>query len=241
MATALVPPPADKPELGATRLLAVEWESPERLDAVKPYIAQASESDSPLARALGQMGLRLSMRVFPEADGAFEMGIGQPDAGGSGSSYADILLSFRQSGPWTVFAYGANRSDAGEKRLLASHRGDLAAMAAEKSGPGGPDIREAFTRMARRGADWLGLLDPVRFLQLAFTDSADWRERLPDRIEPESTRLAREMLEYRSGGAWTAVGEYDGRGRHVVNGSFPWNSLTRLAGALGVTEAIGMD
>jgi hypothetical protein len=185
------------------------------------------------------MGISLSLSAGPETPDAFEIGI-KPAGADIPPLYADILLAFRRHGPWTVFAYGANRADAAARRELAAHRADLAGKAAEKSDPGGPNIREAFTRMGRRGADWLGLLDPVRFLQLSFAEAADWGERLPDQIEPESTRLAKEMLEYRSGGAWTAAGEYEGRSR-VVNGSFSWNSLTRLAGALGVTEAIGMD
>ncbi|MDR1520894.1 MAG: hypothetical protein LBU23_12260 [Planctomycetota bacterium] len=238
-AAAWVPPPSGSPDLGAARLLVIEWDDPDALTSAWSTVIQAAQPNSPAARALAQMGLALSLAPCPGMSDAFEARLSPVDDA-SLPAYADLLFVFRRSGSWTALASGAGRIDLMTRRAVTGYLAGLAGTAAAESGPGGADIRETFTRMGRRGADILAFSDPVRFLQMAMIDAADWRPRPPDQTEPPSIRMAREMSEYRSGGVWSLAGETGG-GTWTFNGGMPWPSLSHLAGALGVTESIGME
>ena len=103
---------------------------------------------------------------------------------------------------------------------------------------GSPGTRNAFTLMGARGASFMMTLSPVRFLQIMFAEAADWRVLAPDEAEPVSTRLAREMFEYRdAGSAWGLVG-VKRDGGWDTNARMSWNSLHALAVALGITQTI---
>ena len=139
-----------------------------------------------------------------------------------------------------VLVGGASRLDTAERAAVLEYRAALAETAVLGNGPGSGPVRNAFTRMGTDGAAFIAMVDPVRFLQLSLIDAADWRQRSADQREVESTRLAREMLEFGSGGAWSAVGEVVPGGLRV-NGGMSWESLARLSAAIGITESIGME
>ncbi|MDR1534642.1 MAG: hypothetical protein LBU64_06025 [Planctomycetota bacterium] len=240
IAAAWVPPPLDRPELGAARLFVVEWERPGELEPVWPLVLQAARPESPVSRALAQIGLHLSLDPESGVPGSLAARLGSPGRPEL-PAYANPLLVFRRSGPWTALASGVARVDSLERSVLAGYLAELADGSVAGQGPGGPDIREAFVRMGRNGADLLGFFDPVRFLQLAFMESADWRLGAPGQGEAAAgARLAREMNEYRSGGAWNLAGEIRD-GAWILNGGLSWSSLSRLAGALGLSESLGME
>ncbi|MCD8139737.1 MAG: hypothetical protein LUE17_08165 [Planctomycetaceae bacterium] len=235
-----VAPPPGRPELGAARMLISEWATPERLAESLQAIETMIQPGTPVAYTLGQMGLAASLESYG----------GDPDAkilrivpaGGEPESepYYDGGLVLRRSGSRVVLVAGSGRADADQMRAVMAYRAALADDTLAYDGPGRGDVRLAFTRMGEGGATFLSVFHPVRFLQLCLVEAADWRPRSPDQHEPLSTQLAREMLEYGAGRAWTAGGEAD-PGRYIITGGIPWQSLARVSAALGITESISMD
>lgn len=240
--SALVPPPVGKPELGGVRLVVTEWQFPEQADRVWERIKVLLGSDRSVSVALSQMGVQVRI----EEDELFPGTLGvtvYPSRGAVGGEYAQpyyrATWTWRRNGSLVVLVTGLDREDRAERRRIRDYRSGLAGEVAGFEGEGGGDVRETFVRMGSEGASWLGFFEPVRFLQFCLIEAADWRPRSPDQLEPRSTQLAREMLEYGAGRAWTAAGV--SRLNHWrLDGVASWESLTRLAAALGVTETIGM-
>ncbi len=237
LASAWIPAPADRPELGGARMLVAEWRDPGVLDAAWRSILRLIGPGGAALQVFSQLGWQVAVR--PEGPGMATITV-RPAGDDSAAPYYDAALALRRNGSWMSLVTGANRADEAERQGVLDYRARLAEDAAASSGPGGPDVRAAFTRMGSRGGGFLGVFDPVRFLQFCLVEEADWRPREPDQSEPLSTQLAREMLEHASGGAWTASGEA-GRGGWRFGGGMSWQSLSRLAGALGITESIGME
>lgn len=237
-ASAWVIPPAAQPELGASRLLLVEWGVPEALDVFWPAFVRAVGPGGVADSFFSQVGWKFSL--VQDRLGNVRVTIRPVGGDASVPPLYDALFASARNGAWLAVAGGKGRVDEAERERVLAHRAALAAEAAAANGPGVPDIRGAFTGMGPDGAVALGMLDPVRFCQLVLIEAADWRPHRPDQQESLSTRLAREMLEYGSGGSWSAVGEA-GRGGMRLNGNLPWPSLIRLCGALGITESIGME
>lgn len=239
MVTALVSPPVGKPELGGVRLLVTDWQFPEQADLVWERIKLLLGSDQTLAVAFSQMGLRV--QIEDEALDSGTLGVTVYPAGGGADAepYYRATWTYRRDGSIVAFVIGSDREDWAERRKVREYRAGLVSGVVGYVGEGGADVRETFTRMGVDGASWLGFFEPVRFLQFCLIEAADWRPRSPDQLEPESTQLAREMLEYASGRAWTAGGV--SRLNHWrFDGVLSWESLARLAAALGITESIGM-
>ena len=240
MAAAWIPPPTGRPELGTARMLVVEWGRPEMLDGLWRQMVEAARPDSTTARVFSQMGWDVAIAESAVGSGSAELVI-RPAGNKQLEPYCDAVFVARRNGAWMAVVGGSNRDELTVGREAREYRAGLAAAAAgADEAPGTPDVRNAFTRMGPAGASCLGFLDPVLFAQLALAEEADWRPRSPDQAMPSSTRLAREMLEYASGEAWTMSGEAE-PGTWRFNGGMSWRSLIRLAGALGVTEAIGME
>ncbi|MDR2390118.1 MAG: hypothetical protein LBE84_00335 [Planctomycetota bacterium] len=238
-AAAWIPPPPNDQAIGAARLLVTEWDSPEALPGLWPILVESARPDSPTTLALAQMGLKVSFESNPAIAGTAEIIVRSSDDA-SLPPRARLIAALRRNGSWLALAVGPSQTDPEARLAAARYLADLAGQAVDESGPGSPDAREAFTRMGRRGGDIIGFLDPVRFLQAALSNAADWRPRPPDQIEPLENRLAREMLGYNSGGSWSMTG-MAGNGVWTIHGGMSWRSLEHLAGALGISEAIGME
>lgn len=235
---ALIPPPTGYPELGGARLLVTEWQNPSQADRAWSRAAELLGSDETVANAFSQMGLRVKVETDELDPGTLGITISPADEAAT-DAYYHGTWSYRREGSVAALVTGVDRDDAADRDKVREYRGNLAANTVSYGGEGGPDIRTVFTRVGPDGASWAGLFEPVRFLQFCLIEAADWRPRSPDQHEPLSTQLAREMLEYSSGRAWTAVG--DSRLNHWrFDGGLTWDSLTRLAAALGISESIGM-
>lgn len=232
-------PPSDKPELAGSRVLITEWERPERLTTALELLREAMTSGSPFHQTFLQMGLEVTWRVQ-----SLDPLVVQFDAFSAGGGMGAPLFSaqyccVRQGKRW-VLVGGAGRADETERQKIVAHRLAVARAAASADGEGSPDARGAFVRMDAGGASLLGFFEPVRFMQIALLEAADWKLRSPDQHEAESTQLAREMLGYGSAGAWSFEG-VNRDGVMKLNGGMSWNSLARLSAALGITESIGME
>lgn len=238
-AAAWIAPPTARPDLGASRLLVMEWERPEVLDEAWEAIREAVRPGTPAAQAFSQLGWEATLTPDEAEPGAVRLTL-RPGSGHEAEPYYDGLLVFRRRDGWTALASGRSRIDADARRQVASHRAGLAEDALARRDAGSPDARQTFTRVEARGSSLAGFLAPVRFMQLALLEAADWRPHSPDQREPPSAQAAREMLEYGEAGAWTMAGE-GGDGEWRFHGGMTWRSLSRLSGALGITEAIGMD
>lgn len=239
MCSAWVAPPAGRPELGGVRLLITEWEKPEQAERAWAELVAAVEQDSPVLQTLAQLGWKVDIIADSEVEGSAEIvvsSISETD----GEEYYRAAFVARRRGSWMALVGGTTRADAESRRDVMEYRGELAAQCLERSDPGIPDVRNAFTRVSRRGASFLGILDPVRLLQFMFVEAADWRRRSPDQREPLSTQLAREMLEYGAAGSLSASGERVDDGWRF-NGGISWESLFRLSAVLGITESIGVE
>lgn len=234
-----LPPPAGGPEYGASRFLVTDWTRPGGLDAALATVRQAFGAASPLRQIFVQMGLEATLRVDEPLPGAAEMEI-RPAGDKPREPYYRALFGCAVNGGRMALVVGAGRGDPEERRAVAHYRLSEARRMVEPAPEGPPEVRRAFVRMERAGASLLGIFDPVRFMQLALVEAADWRPRSPDQQEPLSTQLAREMLEYGSAGPWTLEGRarIDG---WSFTGGVSWSSLTRLTAALGITESIGME
>ncbi len=238
MAAAWVSPPAGRPELGGARLLVTDWARPELLDTAIPMVMDAIQPGSMVAQTLSQIGWKVEITLDPEIEGAGEMRILPAD--NEADPYYHAAFVVRRNTGRIALAIGDTRVDATARNDILLYRAELANNAVFSEGDGDAATRNAYVRMGQRGASRIGIFDPVRFIQLALIESADWRPRSPDQHEPLSTQLAREMLDYGSAGAWTIVGERSAPGWQI-SGGIGWESLARLAGALGITESIGME
>lgn len=234
-----VAPPPGNPELGAARLLVMEWGRPDALEAAWKLFMDSLAPNSSVTQAFAQIGWSVSVQREGDDSGTFTLRITSPENIPQ-KVYYDGLICGRMNGGRMAVVVGENRADSAERRRIAEYRSDLAVRATEGVPAGSTDVRRAFTRMGTNGATFLGVFDPVRFLQVCLVESADWRRRSPDQPEPLETQLAREMLEYGAGGAWTFEGEATSR-TWTLNGGMSWQSLSRLSAALGVTESIGME
>lgn len=236
---AWVAPPLNRPELGGARLFLAEFSDPSRLAAAWSAFEAALRPDSPVAQAFAQMGWVAALIRDGDDPMAAELRLSPPAGGPAARVYLDARYVARLNGNWLAVVAG-DAIAGGETRdtRLEEYRAGLAADAAASRSEGMPEARDAFTRMGPGGAAFIAILDPVRFFQLALAETADWRPRTLDQPESPSALLAREILEYASGGAWNAVGESGSNSWRIVGG-MSWDSLTRLSAALGVTEAIG--
>lgn len=245
IASSWVSPPPGNPELGGARLMVMNWSSGGAVERVWELLGRVTAPESPVAQVFSQMGLSVALTPDPENAFTADLLVQSPDRaagddGGEGSPYCHSTITVRRNGDIVVLVSGEGRDDPEARRRVVGYRVELAERAANNSGPGGPDVREAFTRIGASGAGFAAFFEPVRFLQLCLVEAGDWRPRSPDQHEPLSTQLAREMLEYGSDRAWTATGEGE-RGLWTFSGSIAWRSLARLAAALGITESIAMD
>lgn len=239
LVSALVLPPAAKPELGGVRLLVSDWQFPEQADRMWERIKFLLGSDTALANAFSQMGLRIELDSDESDADSIGVVMYPAEKEEISSPYYQSTWTYRREGSLVALVMGADRNDRAERRKLRAYHEELATQVVLHSGEGGPDVRETFVRMGSDGASWLGFFEPVRFLQFCLIETGDWSPRSPDQLEPQSTQLAREMLEYTSGRAWTAAGV--SRLNHWrFDGVVSWDGLTRLAAALGITEAISM-
>lgn len=235
-----VSPPPGQPELGGARLLVAEWQDPASLDTAFADMVSRLGDNTPVGTAFSQMGFTARLEPYSGDSGARVLWL-RPTAGGEEQApYYHGGIVARQRGNRLVLVAGEGRQDASQMQRVMSYRASLADEVFAYDGPGLGDVRNAFSRMGASGATFLAILDPVRFLQMCLVEAADWRPRSPDQHEPLSTQLAREMLEYGAGRAWTVSGEADA-GVATFTGGIPWQSLSRLSAALGITESISMD
>lgn len=242
VAMAWVPPPQANPELGAARLLLVNHQNGEAVELAWDRLGRVFAPGSPAVQAFAQMGIQIEFTPDPIDRFTADLRV-YPDGGDAASRdnpYYHATLVMRHRGHLAALVVGESRGDPEVRRQVAEYRASLADSAVLGGGPGGPDVREAFTRVGAGGASFLAFLEPVRFLQLCLVEAGDWRPRSPDQHEPLSTQLAREMLEYGSERAWTASGLATA-GKWTFGGGIEWRSLARLAAALGITESIAMD
>ncbi|MCL2000920.1 MAG: hypothetical protein FWG74_05760 [Planctomycetes bacterium] len=237
LASAWIPAPADRLELGGAKMLAIEWGNPDILDGLWQMILRLADPDGPASQFFFQLGWQVAIK--PEGPGMAAITI-HPVGNNDAVPYYDAALAIRRNGHWSALVTGANRSEPLERRAVLDYRARVAEEAVGASTPGGSEVRAAFTRIGTQGAGFLGILDPVRFLQFCLAEEADWRPQTPDQYDSPATRFAREMLEYASGGAWTASG-VPVPGGWRFGGGMSWQSLSRLAGTLGITESIGME
>ncbi|MDR1744876.1 MAG: hypothetical protein LBS30_03890 [Planctomycetota bacterium] len=240
--SAWVPPPPGTPELGGARMMVMNWDGGGAVERAWELLGKLTAPDSPIAQVFAQMGF--SVELTPDPENAFTADLlVRPPAGSAddgASPYCHSTITLRRNDDAVVLVTGESREDAEARRRVIAYRVELAEQAANNSGPGGPDVRETFTRMGASGSGFAAFLEPVRFLQFCLVEEGDWRPRSPDQNEPLSIQLAREMLEYGSDRAWTAAGREE-NGLWTFSGSIGWRSLARLAAALGVTESIAMD
>lgn len=235
-----VSPPSGQPELGGTRLLVAEWRDPASLDAAFTDMMSSLGDGTPAGVAFSQMGFAVRLEPYGDDTGSRVLWL-RPSAGGEERTpYYHGGIVARLRGNRLVLAVGEGRQDAGQMRRVMEYRASLAEEVIAYDGPGQGDVRNAFSRMGASGATFLAVFDPVRFLQMCLVEAADWRPRSPDQHEPLSTQLAREMLEYGAGRAWTVCGEAEA-GAATFTGGIPWQNLSRLSAALGITESISMD
>lgn len=234
-----VAPPIGRPELGGTRLVVLECEQPDRLEAAWTFLQGATSGETPVTQALSQIGWRVSIAPGRSIPGTADITIA-PAEGDFGAPYYWAAYVARRQGNWVAFAGGGIRADSEDQNRVMSHRADLAHGAVTADSDGIPDARLAFTRVGPDGASFLGFLKPVRFMQLSLIEAADLRPRTSDQLEPLSSQVAREMLEYGTTTAWTVTGEKVGDVWRF-NGGMPWSSLTRLSAALGITESVGVE
>ncbi len=245
VASAWIPPPAGSPELGATRMMAMDWTDGGAVERVWELLWSLTDPESPLQQVFAQMGLSVKLTQDPENAFTADLLV-LPPAGAGGEDgdgkapYCHATVTMRRNGGVVVLASGESRDDPEERRRVIAYRAELAEQAANNAGNGGPDVRETFTRVDASGAGFAAFFEPVRFLQLCLVEEGDWRPRSPDQHEPLSTQLAREILEYGSDRAWTATGSAE-RGVWTFSGSIRWRSMARLAAALGITESIAME
>lgn len=241
IALAWVPPPQGNPELGASRLLLLRLGNEDAVERLWEGIRQASAPGTPAAQAFAQMGVTVGFATDRADPFAADLTVAPGGDTASGENpYYHATLVLRRNGNLAALAVGESRGDPEMRQRVAGYRAALAESAVRDGASGGPDVREAFTRVGSGGASFVGFLEPVRFLQLCLVEAGDWRVRSPDQHEPLSTQLAREMLEYGSERAWTASGQATG-GTWALGGGIGWRSLARLAAALGITESIAMD
>ncbi|MCD7896899.1 MAG: hypothetical protein LUG50_09535 [Planctomycetaceae bacterium] len=238
---AWIAPPVNRPELGGARMAIIDMDRPEMVGPFWRNLLAAVQPGTPVSLVLSQIGLELL--VVPETHGpgtavveAYPFGGVQR---GDGPLHSALYVS-RMAGSRLVVVGGGRPGDDDAVRRVAEYRIALADEAAANDTDGTADVRSVLTRMGPQGAAFLGLFAPVRFLQLALVETGDWRPRSPDQHEPESSQLAREMLEYGTARAWSVVGE-NSPGNWRFHGEITWSSLARLSAALGITESIGMD
>lgn len=234
-----IAPPADRPHLGGTRMLVVQCDDPDRLEAAWEYALGAISGETAVTRALAQIGWKVSVERDPGGSRRAVVKVTAADDA-LGAPYYHTAYTVARRGGCLAFAGGGVRPDAADQERVMAHREALADETVANVSEGIPDVRLAFTRVGLQGAACVGLLKPVRFMQIALIEAADLRPRTPDQQEPLSVQMAREMLEYGSAVAWTASGENDG-GVWRFSGGIPWQSLARLSAALGVTESIGAE
>ncbi len=239
--TAWIAPPVNRPELGGARMAIVALDRPEVVETLWQRLLAAVQPGTPISLVLSQIGLELL--VVPASHGPGTAVVeAYPFGGiqrGDAPLHSAVYVS-RMSGQRLVVVGGGRPGDDDAVRRVAEYRIALADEAANNDGDGSADVRNVLTRMGPQGAAFLGLFAPVRFMQLALVETGDWRPRSPDQHEPESSQLAREMLEYGTARAWSIVGE-NSPGNWRFHGEITWSSLARLSAALGITESIGMD
>ncbi len=234
-------PPAGRPELGVSRVLVTEWDNPDAVTAAWREALLALGPGTPLTQVISQLGLETL--VVPSIVGPRTATLAIYPMGGLAKSeapYFNALYCLERVGNRLVLVGGDRPGDDDTMRKAAEYRKGLARDIGAAGGPGTAEIQNAFSRMGPEGASLLGILCPVRFMQFALVESADWRPRAPDQHEPLSTLFAREMLEYSPARAWAFAGVGDLK-RWRLNGSLTWQSLSRLSAALGITESIGME
>lgn len=237
---AWVPPPAGSPELGGARLLLARWDDVESLSVFWDRLLTVLRSGAVLS-TLEQVGWRVSVDADPER-GVADVAVFSAAAEEGAEPYCHGTFSMRKNDGILALVGGESGSDPETRNRIMAYRAQLAEEAVAATGPGGPDVREAFTRVGPEGAGFMAILEPVRLLQFCLVEAADWRPRSPDQHEPESTQMAREMLEYGvgRGRAWTVAGESRDNAWRFT-GFIPWQSLARLSAALGLTESIAME
>ncbi len=240
MSVAWVPPPPGRPQLGVTRLLVGEWLSPEYLDAAWTMARELLKPGTVASQSLSRIGWTVEVETSPDVGGTAEVRIFPADSGERRTPYYHASLAMHKNGGRIALAVGGSRDDLSGQDELLRYRAEVAREAAFSTGDGGPFLRQAFVRLPSGGASFMGIMDPVRFVQMALIEMADWRPRSPDQNEPLSAQLAREMLGYGFMGAWTIIGGRERFGWHF-SGDVSWQSLSRLAGALGITESIAME
>ncbi len=234
-------PPANRPEMGVSRVMVTQWDNPDALTAAWREALLALGPGTPLTQVMSQLGLETL--VVPSIVGPRTATLALYPLGGLAKSeepYFNGLYCLERAGGRLVLVGGDRPGDDDTMRRVAEYRKGLAREIAAASGPGTPEIQNAFSRMGPEGASILGIMCPVRFFQMSLVEAADWRPRAPDQHEPLSTRFAREMLEYNPARAWAFAG-LGSLKRWRLNGSLTWQSLARLSAALGITESIGME
>lgn len=236
---AMVPPPTASPELGGARLVLMNWQIPEQADRTWELLKTLIGSDETVANAFSQMGLRFAIETPANDSGAVGITV-YPTADATAPPYYRASWSYRRNGNIVALVSGVDREDRADSDRVRVYRAQMAENAVNFKGDGGADVRLALSRVGPGGASWLSLFEPVRFLQFCLIEAADWRPRSPDQNEPLSTQLAKEILEYSPGRAWSTVGQAS-RNHWRFDGGLGWDSLSRLAAALGITESMGME
>ncbi|MCC8191042.1 MAG: hypothetical protein LIP77_10490 [Planctomycetes bacterium] len=223
---------------GGARLLLGALERPAALQGILARLMDMVTSVSAASYVFSQLGW--DVRILADAvAGSASVEI-LPLGDASAEAFYDAVIVARRRDNWLALVVGPGRSATEDRRDLMEYRAGIAEQALAPDQDGSPGVREAFTRMGPQGASFMGLLQPVRCIQLVMLEAADWRPRSPDQHEPLATQLAREMLEYPAAGTWTAVGE-GASGTWRCNGGVTWFSLSRLSAALGITESIAME
>lgn len=233
---AWISPPSSNPGLRSTRLTVSEWQNPGLLEAAWLVLESALNSEGPVQAALAQLGWDLQLQSI--GDGQCRLTISPNDGNQSPrKNIFDSIFSARLSGRMLALAWGAVNDR--EPEMLKDHQLAIIADVFRPNPQGTANVRQAFTMVGSAGASTMIVFSPVTFIQMVLSEAADWRVLAMDEEEPLSTKVAREMYEYRdTGESWLMTGTRR-QGISLVDGRLSWNSLKALAVSIGLTDNVG--
>ncbi len=233
---AWIAPPSSNPGLRSTRLTVTEWQYPELLETAWLVLESALNSEGPVQAALTQLGWELQLQSF--GDGQCRLIITSSDGNQSPRKIIfDSIFTAQLSGRLLALAWGAVNDR--QPEMLREYQKELVNPVFRSDPPGTANVRQAFTMVGSTGASMMVVFSPVTFIQTVLSEAADWRMLALDEEEPLSTKIAKEMYEYRdTGEAWLMTGTQR-QGISLSDGRISWSSLKALAVSIGLTDNVG--